>query len=201
MTTAAAAPVKYTLLQKYRWLIWAIFLAPPAVVVGLTIYWAYFTQPILWPDAKNPWMLELSDYEVEPGEEVVATFYSCKTDQATGTWSRALVDTVEWSLVTDQSSRLPLGCGWHAIVQRIPDAAPDGAYRLAISAEYQVNPLVTQRYKFISKLFTVKRVKPLPPLPQRIIINPPWSSQRDKELRDRIRRLEQWRYRTEGKSE
>lgn len=183
--------------MKFRWLIWTIFLAPPTLAIAVAIHWVYFTAPVITPSKTDPWALHLESTTVEPGEELVATFYSCKTDEIVGTWSRTILDEVEWNLVSD-SSRLPIGCGMHAIVQQVPEALPDGVYKLAVNVQYSVNPLKEQHFRFISGPFTVKR-QGIPLATQRIVIVPKWSQERDKEFRKRIQQLEEWRMRMEGK--
>jgi len=183
-------------------LVWLVFLGLPAVVLAVVIYWMFFEPPVLKPDVKNPWVLTLDSLVVAPGNPLIGTFYSCKTSNLNGTWSRSLIDTVEWNLVSDRS-RLPMGCGYHAIVQVIPAAVPDGAYRLALAVEYNVNPLSTQHFQFISPVFHVKRPTPAivgdVPAPRPLLVVPEWNANRDREFRERLHQLELFRYRVEGK--
>jgi len=179
----------------YRWLVWLMFLVPPAVCVGVALYWVYGVAPVLTADTTSPWTLHLDVDTIAPGEELVASFYSCKTSEIEGTWSKSLIDTVEWNLVTN-ASRLPMGCGYHALVQQVPVAVPDGAYKLKLTVEYQVNPLSKQHFEFLSAPFQVKRPKEMVQRsrPREAILITPAALDR---ILNRLHQLEVWRYRSE----
>ena len=120
-------------------------------LVGLLGYWLFF--PVATMINVNP-KIRIKTPTVFSGESIVYELDFCKIRQVPASVRRELVDTMVITFPT-ATSNIPVGCGPHLFLQRIPAGVISGTYRLSVTVSYRLNPLRDDTYDFESDSFTI----------------------------------------------
>jgi uncharacterized protein (UPF0333 family) len=132
--------------QKLAWLA----LGSAFTFMALTAFWlsASFSPAI------SGTAMFVEESTVHPGGTITVTSDICKLKAVQATLIRSFEDEIVYNLPQLDSNQ-PVGCNGNRFTIEIPRNLPPDSYTYNVEFVYEINPLVTQSYRYESNEFQV----------------------------------------------